>query len=137
MKYLERIRNLREDHDLTQTKVGEYLNISQRCYSHYEAGTKDIPIELLIKLANLYQVNLDYLVGRTDKKICFHLLITKFVNKFHKIHYLQKKEISNQISLFLERETGIEPATPSLARRCSTAEPLAHIITGLCLLKKV
>lgn len=68
MKRLERIRNLREDKDMTQAEVGKQLNISQRCYSHYEAGTRDIPIEILIALANLYQVNLDYLVGRTDKK---------------------------------------------------------------------
>ncbi|MBR3808606.1 MAG: helix-turn-helix transcriptional regulator [Lachnospiraceae bacterium] len=68
MKKFERIRNLREDHDMTQTQIGKCLNISQRAYSHYEAGTRDIPIEMLIKLADLYQVNLDYLVNRTDIK---------------------------------------------------------------------
>lgn len=68
MKRYERIRNLREDHDMTQSQVGEYLHISQRSYAHYEAGTRDIPVEILIELANLYQVNLDYLVGRTNTK---------------------------------------------------------------------
>lgn len=68
MKRYERIRNLREDHDMTQAQVGAYLHISQRSYAHYEAGTRDIPLEILIELANLYQVNLDYLVGRTNKK---------------------------------------------------------------------
>ena len=68
MKRYERIRNLREDNDMTQSQVGNYLHISQRCYAHYEAGTRDIPIEILIQLANLYQVNLDYLVERTNQK---------------------------------------------------------------------
>ena len=64
----QRIRNLREDLDMTQAQVGNYLHISQRSYAHYEAGTREIPIEILIELANLYQVNLDYLVGRTNIK---------------------------------------------------------------------
>ncbi len=68
MKKYERIRNLREDMDMTQSQVGEYLHISQRSYAHYEAGTREIPIEILIELADLFQVNLDYLVGRTDVK---------------------------------------------------------------------
>lgn len=54
--------------DMTQSQVGEYLHISQRSYAHYEAGTREIPIEILIELADLFQVNLDYLVGRTDVK---------------------------------------------------------------------
>lgn len=68
MRKLERLRNLREDFDMTQAEIGKYLHISQRSYAHYESGTRDIPIELLIELANLYQVNLDYLVGRTNTK---------------------------------------------------------------------
>lgn len=54
--------------DMTQSQVGEYLHISQRSYAHYEAGTREMPIEILIELADLFQVNLDYLVGRTDVK---------------------------------------------------------------------
>ena len=68
MKRYERLRNLREDLDMTQAEVGKYLHISQCSYAHYEAGTREIPIDILIELANLYQVNLDYLVGRTNKK---------------------------------------------------------------------
>lgn len=67
MKY-ERLRNLREDRDMTQAEVGEYLHISQRSYAHFEAGTRGIPVEVLIALADLYEVNLDYLVGRTNQK---------------------------------------------------------------------
>ncbi|MBR3039500.1 MAG: helix-turn-helix transcriptional regulator [Lachnospiraceae bacterium] len=68
MKKLERLRNLREDHDLTQKQIGEILNISQRSYAHYEAGTREIPIDMLIRLADYYKVSLDYLTSRTDKK---------------------------------------------------------------------
>mgnify|MGYP002497187876 FL=1 len=68
MKKYERIRNLREDLDMTQLQVGEYLHISQRSYAYYEAGKREMPIEILIELADLFQVNLDYLVGRTNVK---------------------------------------------------------------------
>lgn len=68
MKKYTRLRNLREDADLTQAQIGALLNISQRTYSHFENGTRSIPIEILVALADLYEVNLDYLVERTDKK---------------------------------------------------------------------
>lgn len=68
MRKYERIRNLREDMDITQSQVGEYLHISQRSYAHYEAGTREMPIEILIELAELFEVNLDYIVGRTNIK---------------------------------------------------------------------
>lgn len=68
MNKFERLRNLREDSDLTQGQIGEYLHISQRCYAHYENGTRDIPVNILIKLADFFEVNLDYLVGRTNIK---------------------------------------------------------------------
>lgn len=67
IKY-QRIKDLREDKDLTQTQISEKLNISQRAYSHFETGTRGIPTEILIKLADIFEVSLDYLVGRSDKK---------------------------------------------------------------------
>lgn len=67
MKY-QRIHDLREDKDKTQTKIAEYLHISQRAYSHYENGTRSIPTEILIGLANYYDTPIDYLVGHSDKK---------------------------------------------------------------------
>lgn len=67
MKY-ERIRNLREDHDLTQTYMGKYLNISQRAYSNYESGNRQIPIEILSKIADFYGTSVDYLINRTKIK---------------------------------------------------------------------
>jgi len=51
-----------------QAEVGAKLNISQRSYAHFEAGTRGIPTEILIALADLYKVNIDYLVERTDKR---------------------------------------------------------------------
>ena len=62
-----RIRELREDKDLTQKQMGQILNCSQRIYSNYECGDVDIPTEILIKLADFHGVSVDYLLGRTDK----------------------------------------------------------------------
>ena len=64
----DRIRNLREDRDLKQKELAEYLQIHQTTYSDYELGNLNIPIPILEKLANLYQTSIDYLVGRTDCK---------------------------------------------------------------------
>ena len=63
-----RIRDLREDSDLTQKKMGEILSCSQRVYSNYERGELDIPTDILIKLADFHKVSVDYLLERTDKK---------------------------------------------------------------------
>ena len=67
MKF-QRIQDLRIDSDLSQKKIGEILHISQRAYSHYETGSRNIPIEMLIRLADYYDTTIDYLVGRTDNK---------------------------------------------------------------------
>ena len=66
--HYKRIRDLREDHDLTQREMGEILSCSQRVYSNYERGDLDIPTEILIKLADYYDVSVDYLLNRTDNK---------------------------------------------------------------------
>lgn len=67
MKF-QRIQDLRTDADLSQRELSEILHISQRSYSHYETGSRSIPIEMLIRLANYYDTSIDYLVGRTDRK---------------------------------------------------------------------
>ncbi len=64
----KRIRDLREDCDITQGKVAEILNISQPTYSRYESGYLDIPSEMLIKLAKFYNVSTDYILELSDKK---------------------------------------------------------------------
>lgn len=65
---IERIRNLREDNDLSQSKIANYLGCSQVAYSYYELGKRAIPLELLCKLADFYHCSTDYLLGRTDEK---------------------------------------------------------------------
>lgn len=62
-----KIKDLREDHDLSQKEVAKILNISQVAYSYYEIGKRNIPLDLLIKLADYYNVTLDYIVGRLKK----------------------------------------------------------------------
>ena len=64
----ERIRNLREDMDLSQTQVAQVLNCRQRIYSNYERGDVDIPTDILIKLAQFHQTSVDYLLGLTDER---------------------------------------------------------------------
>lgn len=61
-----RIRDLREDADLLQKDIADYLSCTQVCYSHYETGKRDIPTEVLIKLAAYYHTSIDYLLGVTD-----------------------------------------------------------------------
>lgn len=63
-----RVRELREDSDLLQKDLAEYLCCSQVCYSRYELGLRDIPTEVLIKLARYYDVSIDYILGITDTK---------------------------------------------------------------------
>lgn len=62
----KRIRDLREDKDLSQREMGEILSCSQRVYSNYERGELDIPTEILIKLADFHKVSTDYMLNRTD-----------------------------------------------------------------------
>ncbi len=61
----QRIRDLREDHDYKQRQLAEYLHCSQQVYSNYELGQRDIPTEVLIQLAKLYDVSIDYILGQT------------------------------------------------------------------------
>lgn len=61
----QRIRDLREDHDLKQRELAEYLNCSQRVYSNYELGQRDIPTDILIRLSFFYDVSVDYILGLT------------------------------------------------------------------------
>ena len=69
MKMYKRIRDLREDNDLLQKQLAEYLHCSQVAYSRYELGTRDIPTQVLIELAHFYNISVDYILGLTDKKL--------------------------------------------------------------------
>ena len=61
----QRIRDLREDRDLKQRQLADYLNCSQQVYSNYELGQRDIPTDILIRLSEFYDVSVDYLLGLT------------------------------------------------------------------------
>ncbi len=61
-----RLKDLREDRDVKQKELAELLNIKQNTYSQYENGKREIPLEMLWKLADFYEVSIDYLIGRTD-----------------------------------------------------------------------
>lgn len=67
MKY-QRLRDLREDADLTQRQVGEAINVPQRTYAYYESGQRMLPPQVLCALADFYHVSVDYLLGRTEKR---------------------------------------------------------------------
>ena len=62
----KRVRDMREDRDMTQKQISQYLKIHQTTYSDYEIGNLNIPVDVLIKLAKLYETSIDYLVGLTD-----------------------------------------------------------------------
>ena len=66
--YYKRIRDLREDKDLTQKQLAEYLNVSQKSYSRYERGERTIDPEILSKLATFHETTVDYFIERTDDK---------------------------------------------------------------------
>ena len=65
---IRRLRDLREDKDLTQKQVAEFLRIPERTYGNYEMGVRNIPIEFLIELSNFYEVSVDYLLDLTNQK---------------------------------------------------------------------
>ena len=67
LKY-QRIRDLREDKDLSQKDVAQYLNIRQNTYSRYETNERNMPPEIMDKLADFYNTSVDFLMGRTDEK---------------------------------------------------------------------
>ena len=62
----KRVRDLREDKDLTQKEIAKALNCSQQVYSNYELGQRDIPTDILIKLSQFYNVSVDYILGLSD-----------------------------------------------------------------------
>ena len=66
MSQFKRIRDLREDHDLTQRQLASILGLTQPQYFRYEQGYRDIPTDILIRLADLYETSTDYILGRTN-----------------------------------------------------------------------
>ena len=68
MPYYRRLRDLREDHDLTQNQLVEKLNMHKTTYTNYEQGKRDLPLQLAIKIAEFYDVSIDYIAGLTDNE---------------------------------------------------------------------
>ena len=68
MPYYRRLRDLREDHDLTQNQLVEKLNMHKTTYTNYEQGKRDLPLQLAIKIAEFYDVSIDYSAGLTDNE---------------------------------------------------------------------
>ncbi|MBE6984636.1 MAG: helix-turn-helix transcriptional regulator [Ruminococcaceae bacterium] len=68
LNYYPRLRDLREDQDLSQLQVAQYLDMKQPQYCRYERGLRDVPTDILIRLAMLYQTSVDYILGITDQK---------------------------------------------------------------------
>lgn len=103
-----RIRDLREDKDMTQAQLSKHLMCSQRVYSNYERGDVNIPTDILIKLADFHGVSVDYLLGRTDvppSTPTAHLESTQIKTK---LKQLRKDRGLTQIAL--QVQTGIEQA---------------------------
>ena len=95
VKQYRRIRDLREDADLTQRQVGEAINVPQRTYAYYESGERMLPPHVLCALADFYGVSVDYLLERTDKKnendrICFSL---PYGNVIKQVYFTEKELI--------------------------------------------
>ena len=67
MQKYQRIRDLREDADLTQKQVGEAINVPQRTYAYYESGQRMVPPQVFCELADFYNVSVDYILGRVDE----------------------------------------------------------------------
>lgn len=70
--YYPRLRDLREDHDLSQQQVADYLDMKQPQYSRYERGLRDIPTDVLIRLAQLYRTSTDYILGLVNNPKPYH-----------------------------------------------------------------
>lgn len=66
LNYYPRLKDLREDHDMSQQEVADYLGMKQPQYSRYERGLRDIPSDVLIRLAKLYKTSTDYILGLTN-----------------------------------------------------------------------
>lgn len=74
-----RLKDLREDNDITQQKIAERLNIRQNTYSQYENGQRQLPVDILIKLAEIYDTSTDYILGITDVRQAYKKNSSRFI----------------------------------------------------------
>lgn len=103
-----RIRDLREDKDMTQAQISKILMCSQRVYSNYERGDVNIPTDILIKLADFHDVSVDYLLGRTDAPPNGPVKRHELIHMKNNLRKLRKDRGLTQVAL--QVQTGIEQA---------------------------
>lgn len=103
MAYYQRLKDLKEDADLTQAKVSEIIDVLTNHYGKYERGDIDIPFSKAIILADHYDVSLDYIAGRTnDKTFCKSISPSRFTEKFNRLNHENKARIDERMSQMLE-----------------------------------
>lgn len=105
MGFYQRLKDLKEDEDLTQKDVAEIIDVSVNHYGKYERGETDIPFSKVIKLAEYYDVSLDYIAGRTnDKKFCRVLSPARLVKFFSNLNHENQMRIEERIMEMLEAQ---------------------------------
>ena len=98
-------QDLKEDADLTQAEISEIIEVSINHYGKYERGETDIPFSKAIKLADYYDVSLDYIAGRTnDKTFCRDISPSRFTAKFSRLNSENKARIDERMSQMLETQ---------------------------------
>ncbi len=106
MSFYKRIRDLREDADLTQIEICKILNIAKNTYINYEKGIREPPFEIIIKLADYYKVSLEYLAGLSNLKSINNCDISESENKILDLYKLLNND--NKIKLAERAEMLIE-----------------------------
>lgn len=105
MGFYQRLKDLKEDNDLTQRYVADLIEVSVNHYGKYEMGETDIPFSKAIKLAEYYNVSLDYIAGRTnDKKFCRDLSPARLVKLFGNLNHDNQIRIEERIMEMLESQ---------------------------------
>ena len=105
MAFYQRLKDLKEDADLTQAEISEIIEVSINHYGKYERGETDIPFSKAIKLADYYDVSLDYIAGRTnDKTFCRDISPSRFTAKFSRLNSENKARIDERMSQMLETQ---------------------------------
>ena len=110
MKIYKRLKDLREDNDLTQKEIADILKTTANYYGDYENGKREITLSRMIELANFYRVSLDYLTERTnDKKGLTKSELsaedTQLIKKFHSLSEKRKERLLERLDVLLEQES--------------------------------
>lgn len=109
MYFYQRLKDLREDKDLIQQNIGDLLCITRQQYQLYESGRSEIPLHLAIKLADFYEVSLDYIAGRTNNKKGMYipelsLEENKIINKYRMLDEKSKGKLIERLDMLGNEE---------------------------------